>query len=69
MNNIPDIDDKANKGADTNNNIMAKKSMSVSVSEELLDKFNKRCKDDCTNRSALFEKWIEEYLNRKVKPK
>lgn len=61
-NNINNIDIKVNNSVGTNNNIMAKKGMSVSVSENLLKEFRKHCSDKCINRSALFEKWIKKYL-------
>ena len=63
--NINDIDINVNKGENINNNTMAKKTMSVSISEEKLKKFRKHCDENCINRSALFEKWIKKYLEGK----
>lgn len=57
------INMEANKGAQTNNDTMVKKTLSVSVSEDLFKRFRKCCEDKCINRSALFEKWIKKYLD------
>jgi len=55
-------DANINKLEETNNKTMVKKSMSVSVSEKVLDKFKKHCNVNSINRSDLIEKWIAKYL-------
>lgn len=62
MINKNNINMKANKLVGTNNNTMAKKGISVSISEEFLKKFRKYCDNNSINRSKLIEKLIRQHL-------
>jgi len=56
---------KTDKEAETNNIAMTKKTISVSISEEILKKFNEHCEDNSINKSKLVEKLILKHMEGK----
>lgn len=44
---------------------MAKKRLSATIDDSILDDFNSHCERECINKSKLIEKLISEYLKEK----
>jgi hypothetical protein len=46
---------------------MAKKVLSVTIDEEVLEKWKKYAEEDCINSSQLIEKLLKEHLKKRGK--